>query len=68
MACVLAEKNKGTKVPEQTTTVQILSELECMYQKTYGHSFAQSVLQSKCTNMQMKPTALEKMKAKRQIQ
>ena len=45
-----------------------LSELECMYQKTYGHSFAQSVLQSKCTNMQMKPTALEKMKAKRQIQ
>ena len=24
VACVLAEKNKGTKVPEQTTTVQIL--------------------------------------------
>ena len=39
-----------------------------MYQKTYGHSFAQSVLQSKCTNMQMKPTALEQMKAKHQIQ
>ena len=62
---LLAEQNHTLKLPEQTTTREILAELEPLYQNTYRHSFTDSLARCKGTGLQ---TATEKKKTKRRIQ
>ena len=67
-ARLLAEQNHTLKLPEQTTTREILAELEPLYQNTYGHSFTDSLARCKGTGLQTRQTATEKKKTKRRIQ
>jgi len=36
------EQNSNAKAPEESTTRQVLAELELTYQQAYGHSFTES--------------------------
>ena len=65
-ASVLVEQNKASK-SEQTSTKEILLELDTLYQATYGHSFTQSLVECKTAGIQNKPTAVERKRAKRTL-
>ena len=62
------EQNKASNEPEQTSTKEILSELDTLYQSAYGHPFTQSLVECKAAGIQKKPTAGEKKAAKRRLQ
>lgn len=49
----MVEQNALAKASEQTTTRQILAELQPLYQEAYGHSFTESLV--KCTGTERKP-------------
>ena len=66
-ASVLVEQNKASK-SEQTSTKEILLELDTLYQATYGHSFTQSLVECKTAGIQNKPTTVERKRAKRTLQ
>ncbi len=68
VARVLVEQNSTTKVPEQTTTRQILSELQPLYQEAYGHNFTESLSNCQGTDIQKKTTDAERKRLKRKIQ
>lgn len=62
------EQNKASNEPEQTSTKEILSELDTLYQAAYGCSFTQSLVKCKAAGIQKKPTTAEKKTAKRKLQ
>lgn len=64
----LIAHNSTEKASEQSTTRQILAELQPIYQEAYGHSFTESLAKCKGTFIQKKPTEAERKKLKRKIQ
>lgn len=64
---VLVENNSTSNVPVATTTLQILSELEPLYQETYGHSFAKSLTKYPSSGVKIKKSD-ERKKLKQKIQ
>lgn len=61
---LINDSNEG----EPTTTRKILAELQPMYQEKYGHTFTESLINMPGSQMQLKPTDVEKKHYKRQIQ
>ena len=64
----LITDNKQEKNPAATTTRQVLAEIEPKFQQVYGVSFTESLAKQPESNLQVKPTASEKKKLKRNIQ
>lgn len=64
----MVEQNALAKASEQTTTRQILAELQPLYQEAYGHSFTESLVKCTGTGIQRKKTDVETKRMKRRLQ
>ena len=58
----LVENNSSMNVPMATTTQQILSEIEPVYQGAYGHSFTESLTKYPKSGIQIKTTDAQRKK------
>lgn len=64
----LATQNCSNQAQMNNVTRQVLSELDSVYQSTYGHSFTNAVVALPHSSVQKKQTQAEKKKMKRNIQ